>query len=353
MTKTRKSRENPSVRDFIIKNIEKHQGSITSLAAKQFGLSRAAINRYMHRLIAEGILAAHGKTNARVYILKPLVSERFMLERTPYLTEDGIWREKILPHMKGIKKNIIDICQYGFTEMVNNVIDHSQSPDITIAYTQNFNEIEMRVRDSGIGIFEKIQKDFHLDDPRSALLELSKGKLTSDSKNHTGEGIFFTSRMFDTFTILSGHLFYERKKQKDDDWLIEASDENKYHQGTYIKMQIQTAADWTMREVLEQYEGDSYRFRKTHVPVKLGKYPGEQLVSRSQAKRILQRFDKFSEVILDFEGVPEIGQGFADEIFRVFANNNPKTQVFAINTSPDVKKMISHVRDSLQALSED
>ena len=34
------------------------------------------------------------------------------------------------------------------------------------------------------------------------MLELSKGKLTTDSANHSGEGIFFTSRMFDVFLSL-------------------------------------------------------------------------------------------------------------------------------------------------------
>ena len=35
------------------------------------------------------------------------------------------------------------------------------------------------------------------------------------------------------------------------------------------------------------------------------------LVSRSQAKRLCHRFDNFEEVELDFDGVEEIGQGFA------------------------------------------
>jgi hypothetical protein len=49
-------------------------------------------------------------------------------------------------------------------------------------------------------------------------------------------------------------------------------------------------------------------------------YEGESLMSRSQARRLMNRFDRFSEVVLDFTGVNFIGQGFADEIFRVFAN---------------------------------
>ena len=95
--------------------------------------------------------------------------------------------------------------------------------------------------------------------------------------------------------------------------------------------------------MFDQYQSDRILFRKTHVPIKLGNYPGEELVSRSQAKRILTRFDQFSEVLLDFDGVFDIGQAFADEIFRVFRHDHPEIELYAMNLSPDVKKMIDYV----------
>ena len=41
----------------------------------------------------------------------------------------------------------------------------------------------------------------HLLDERHAILELSKDQLTTDPARHTGDGIFFTSRMFDSFDL--------------------------------------------------------------------------------------------------------------------------------------------------------
>lgn len=111
-----------------------------------------------------------------------------------------------------------------------------------------------------------------------------------------------------------------------------------------ITMSISTNANWTTREIYDRYQNEDIGFRKTHVPVKLGKYPGEQLVSRSQAKRVLSRFEKFSEVLLDFDGVPEIGQPFADEIFRVFKNSHPGVNVIAIRTSAAVASMIRQIQ---------
>jgi len=186
-----------------------------------------------------------------------------------------------------------------------------------------------------------------LPDARSALLELAKGKLTSDKKNHAGEGIFFTSRMFDAFSIRSGYLCYVRERQDDDQWLIETEERPNYNVGTAVLMEIATNAERTKRQVFDAYQKDGdvvLAFRKTHVPLKLGKYPNEQLVSRSQAKRVLSRFEDFTEVLLDFEGVSDIGQGFADEIFRVFRNEHPNIEIIAIRTTPEIDAMIAHVR---------
>jgi anti-sigma regulatory factor (Ser/Thr protein kinase) len=332
--------------------VEENPRSVTSLAAQKFGLTRAGIANYMDRLIEDGLVTAEGKTRSRHYQLKPIIDFLLPLERgvMPPWTEDSVWREHILPLIKNVPQNVIDICQYGFTEMLNNVIDHSVSPDAAVSYTQTYTKIVLYVSDHGIGIFNKIQNDFHLADPRTALLELSKGKITSDKKRHAGEGIYFTSRMFNKFSILSGHLYYARLRRDEDDWLIESKDREAETKGTFVTMEISTDANWTMLDVFNQYQGDDIYFRKTHVPVFLGKYPGEQLVSRSQAKRVLARFTDFAEVMLDFTGVSEIGQPFADEIFRVFKTDHPDVKLVALGTNKNIEKMIQYVQSDAATL---
>jgi hypothetical protein len=88
---------------------------------------------------------------------------------------------------------------------------------------------------------------------------------------------------------------------------------------------------------------ETFEFDKTIVPVRLARLGNENLVSRSQAKRLVVRFDQFRRVILDFEGVPEIGQAFADELFRVFANGHPQVSLTTVNTVPSVEHMIRRV----------
>ena len=96
-----------------------------------------------------------------------------------------------------------------------------------------------------------------------------------------------------------------------------------------------------MKEIYDEFaEPEEYAFNKTRVPVRLVRHEGEKLVSRSQAKRLVSRFEKFKTVILDFEKVEEIGQAFADEIFRVFALTHPTVTLIPVNVTEEVNQMI-------------
>lgn len=67
------------------------------------------------------------------------------------------------------------------------------------------------------------------------------------------------------------------------------------------------------------------------------------LVSRSQAKRVLARLDMFETVTLDFDGVTELEQGFADELFRVGLKDLTDVTFEVINAAEDIRKMIKRV----------
>jgi hypothetical protein len=81
------------------------------------------------------------------------------------------------------------------------------------------------------------------------------------------------------------------------------------------------------------------------------RYGDDNLVSRSQAKRLLMRVDRFKTVVLDFSGIASIGQAFADEVFRVFRAKNSGVEVVPIHTSSEVKRMITRA-ESLGALDD-
>jgi hypothetical protein len=98
-------------------------------------------------------------------------------------------------------------------------------------------------------------------------------------------------------------------------------------------------------KIFDQFapEEFDYQFDRTKVQVKLFH---TNYISRSEAKRLLHGLDKFKEIILDFAGVKTIGQGFADEIFRVFQQAHPDISVKSENLSNTLKPIISHVVDN-------
>jgi anti-sigma regulatory factor (Ser/Thr protein kinase) len=241
-------------------------------------------------------------------------------------------------------ENVLDVWHYGFTEMFNNAIDHSGGTLIGIRLRKTATNTELVLYDDGIGIFEKIQTELNLLDERHAILELSKGKLTTDPANHTGEGIFFTSRMFDDFDILSGGVYFSHKFGEKEDWILER---DKFSSGTAVWMKLNNHTARTTKKVFDQFTSDDdIGFTKTVVPVRLAQYGDDKLVSRSQAKRLLARVDRFKTVIFDFQSVDSIGQAFADEVFRVFALKHPEIELLTIKTNSAVKRMIRRARGS-------
>jgi len=337
-------RKTEEIRAFVIANIEDHRGEIVNMVAESFAISRQAAHRHIENMVKENIIVAVGATKGRTYSLAPFVDKTWLFDLIG-LREDDVWRNTVSPELKDVSANIMQICQYGLTEIVNNAIDHSEGTNVAVAVVRTLATITISVQDNGFGIFNKIQRDLKLDDNFHSVLELSKGKLTTDPQKHSGEGIFFTSRMFDEFSILSGNLFFKttsRGEENTRDWLIE--NKGMPAPGTCVEMKIAANSKHTTRQIFDRFSVDGdFGFSRTTVPVFLVQYGGENLISRSQAKRLLARFERFKEIVLDFENVQMIGQAFADEVFRVFKNAHPHTHLSTMNTNEDVSRMIAHV----------
>ena len=330
------------VRKFLIENLGKHPADIVRLTADKFGCSRQAIHKHLDRLITEGAVVVSGRTRNKRYELAALVQWSKQYAPVAGLAEDAVWRNDVASLIGSLPENVLSIWHYGFTEMFNNVIDHSGAGVVSITLTKTAAATTVDIFDNGVGIFKKIQAALNLADERHAVLELAKGKFTTDPANHSGEGIFFSSRMFDRFVIASGEVYFSHEFDEKEDWILQASSASG---GTLVRMFLHNHTARTLKKVFDKFTSDEdYGFTKTVVPVKLMRYGDDNLVSRSQAKRLLSRFDRFKVVVLDFSGVSSIGQAFADEVFRVFNSKHPEVEIVAIHSSSEVKRMISRAQ---------
>jgi anti-sigma regulatory factor (Ser/Thr protein kinase) len=330
------------IRKFILSDVEKHPTDVTARAAEHFGITRQAVNKHLKKLVIEKALTPEGKTRYRSYRLAALSEWSRLFYIVPGLEEDQAWTREVAPALGTLPQNVLDIWHFCFTEMFNNAIDHSGGSTAFVTVARTAANTQMMLMDDGVGIFKKIQLAMDLLDERHAILELAKGKLTTDPEKHTGQGIFFTSRLLDSFDILSGGVFFTHTFGSDEDWILERPQENA---GTAVFMKLNNHSSRTCKTIFEQYSsGDDYGFTKTRVPVKLAQYGEDKLISRSQAKRLVARVDQFKTVYFDFEGVETIGQAFADEIFRVFTKSHPEIEVIPVNANPEVQGMINAAR---------
>ena len=116
--------------------------------------------------------------------------------------------------------------------------------------------------------------------------------------------------------------------------------------GTQVFRSLRRAATHTLRGVFDAHTSgapDDLSFDRTAVPAKLALMGSERLLSRSQARRLVSRVTGFRWVELDFDGVAEIGQAFADELFRVFRHEQPGIMLRAVHCVPAVAAMIRRI----------
>ena len=332
------------IRSFLLDQIPEHPRNIVSRAMQAFNVTRPTIHQHLNKLIRDNQVLKTGRTFGAAYTLVSAFDKNMKFEIVPGLEEHQVWNDTFRPAFVMFPKNILEICEYGFGEILNNAIDHSEGHEVEVDISLKEDHIKIEISDDGIGIFRKIKNARNLASERDSVLQLSKGKLTTDPENHSGEGIFFTSRAVDIFFIGSFGLNYYRAnlEEEEGDWYLDDK-EDPFH-GTVVSMEINIHSTQTLSEVFKRFTIEDAegipRFNKTHILVSLAKQGDERYVSRSQAKRILSGLDKFSEVILDFKNVQTVGQGFVDEVFRVFQNKFPDIKITYRNANENVTFMI-------------
>ncbi len=313
------------------------------------GLSRVYIHRFFKRLKDEGTIILVGKANQAHYLLADgrardqAGRDRLYVHRI--LRNANLSEHAVLHQIKDesavyrrMSSNVAGILDYAFTEMLNNAIEHSQSKVIDVVMARTPDDARFIVSDRGIGIFENIMKKKGLHDHLEAVQDLLKGKQTTAPELHSGEGIFFTSKVADLLAIRSSEKKLVFDNRQDDVYVTDGRPVI----GTRVTFSIATKSHKELGGVFRKFTDDSLEFSKTNVLVRLYR-SGVEYVSRSQARRIVSGLEAFKTIELDFAGLNTIGQGFADEIFRVWKPQHPGIKIVTRNANPNVLFMIRRV----------
>lgn len=341
-------------KSFILKQLQRGRSLKTSDVVKALGISRQTAAQHFRELVNAGRLIKIGSTRSARYVpfskkysAIARVRSRFAKQyKIRKLSEDRVFGE--VAHKINVTRKLsgaaYKIAQYAFTEMLNNAIDHSKAVKVRVEAQLEGGIFAFVVSDRGIGAFESVRKKFKLKNAFEAAEHLLKGKQTTVPKYHSGQGIFFTSRIADHFVLESKEVKLDVNNLIQDVSLLDI----KPVRGTKVVFSLRQKSRKNLKKLFDAYTDSDLVFDKTEVRIRLSKTSGEY-ISRSEARRLLFGLEKFKRIMMDFNGVRGVGQSFADEVFRVFARNHPQLRIEPCHMSPSVTFIINRARrESLQ-----
>ena len=340
-----------SIRQKTLQFILQNKFVKSSDLAKSFNVSRQYASKFLRILVNSGEIIKIGSTRSAQYTMPQFLDELSTYKATKRLLRKNLKEHEVLetfiaefPAFRNASENVQSILRYAFSEMLNNAIEHSGSKNIDVEIAEDHKVIRFVVNDYGVGVFRNVMKKRKLKSPFEAMQDLLKGKTTTAPKAHSGEGIFFTSKVADRFILES---FGKRMRVDNiiDDVFFDQQKPSK--KGTRVIFSISKNNIRHLNSVFQKFQSKSgsYAFDKTEIRVRLF-IMGTVYVSRSQARRILSGLEKFNIILLDFEHVPTVGQAFCDEIFRVFKNKHPKIHIDTENMNEAVRFMVKRAQDN-------
>jgi DNA-binding Lrp family transcriptional regulator len=305
--------------------------------ARLAGVTRQAAYNHVRRMLEEGRLRRQGAGRGTRYVGTWDFRRAYPIAG---LEESAIWEEirDEVPAIRDSSSNVRNLLNYAFTEMLNNAIDHSDGNLAQVAASDRGHTIEVEILDDGVGAFRRVRERWNLPDDLAAVGELAKGKRTTLPQRHSGEGIFFTSKAVDHFVLESGEYRWRVDNVRDD---MSVGKRAQSIRGTRVGFDLDLTTTRTLSDVFQKFSTEgSQKFDRSAFIVRLFE-AGSAFLSRSEAKRLAAGLDEFDEVILDFAGVEEVGQGFVDELFRVWNIEHPGTRLRSVNMNDAVEFMVA------------
>lgn len=320
----------------------KHGDALPQHLMQRLSISRRRAGHVLRQLQAAQWLQSLGTPRQPLHRPGAL---RQVVRRYPLdgLREDLPWRLEFAPCF-ALPAAVHRMAQHAFTELLNNAIEHSGGTQVTVSMRQTPLQLQLLVSDDGCGLFNRIEQSFAIDDPKLAMMELAKGKLSSSPEGHSGHGLFFTSRLADVFDLHANQASFQSRAWDSRGWRPGKSGPVAARPGTSIYLAIAMDTPRTLDAVLREHSLDQtgYAFERTRVPLHL-LAEGQVLASRADAQRVAARLHDFRCVELDFDGVTDIGHGFADELFRVFGRLHPALELVPLRMAPRVAAMVGAV----------
>lgn len=304
--------------------------------ARLLGITAQAVHKHLASLRDQGLARQVGKGRAARWVR--CFDYRLVWELDGALAEFEMWKQAqddMAAELAAANDQARAILNYAVTEVLNNAIDHSGGTRVELLGVFREDYIEITVIDDGVGAFKKVQDHFELNDELEAIAHLAKGQQTTWAERHTGQGLFFSSRAVDVFEVEAGGRVWQVDNLRGDTTVWAGVP----RAGTRVVLRTRMERTLTMKEVFDRHSIEEYAFDRGAVRVALSDH-GTEFVSRSEAQRLGVGLELYGEVELDFANVKAVGQGFVDELFRIWVREHPGTVFTYTNANDEVTFMI-------------
>jgi anti-sigma regulatory factor (Ser/Thr protein kinase) len=303
------------------------------------GVSRQAAHYHLKAMEKRGEVIHEGAGRGGRYRRRSQLAAEYPLDG---LEEHVVWTEEYYA-LKKMDPPVLDnarvkpILDFAFTEMVNNAIDHSGGTVVATRWFLEPDRVAFEVEDDGVGAFRRMRESRGLERDFDSIGEIAKGKQTTAPQRHSGLGIYFSSRMASRFILSSGQLTWTVDNEREDEaigWL------DQERRGTLVRCEVSGTTTTEITDVFDAFsDAETFGFNKSTIRVSL--FGEGDFVSRSEAKRMGAHLETFDLVELDFTGIQQVGQGFVDELFRVWPRDHPGTRLVPVHANPAVVSMIA------------
>lgn len=330
--------EKEKVMRYLLEKISAGKKGIVADTTDAFPVSKSTVYNYLAELIKGGMIAETEESPCGYALVGS--EQTFTYDNGGQLEEDILYRDDILPLFSNYSKETQNVWAYSFCEMMNNAIEHSGAERITVTVRTTALHTEMMISDNGVGIFKNIQAFLRETENKTVSLidcaaYLLAGKFTTNTRRHSGEGIFFTSHALDEFAIFSDGVVFVRDRYDES-----TKADVPRGKGTTVFMKLSNDTKKRMVDVFERFSNVEKGFYRTHIPL-LHLFPSGFPVSRSEARRLTAMLARFTEAVLDFRGIEDVGQAFVHEVFVVWAGENPDFKLTTENENSETKRSLA------------
>ncbi|MCE2660532.1 MAG: ATP-binding protein [Rubrivivax sp.] len=318
-----------------------HGDNLPAELARRLDIGPGQLSALLEQLTQQGWLVAHSQGQQTVY--RPGALRQVALTYAlAGLEEDLPWRRDFAPSFE-LSRTQAQTLGQAVSELLNNAIDHSGGTQVSLSLRQTPHSLQLLVADDGIGLFQHLSETVAISDPALALLELSKGRLTSQPLHHCGHGLLLSARLADVCVVQANGQSWMTRQGDGGAWQSQLFKTTR--NGTSVFLSIARDATRTPESVLSAWRADDTDFSRTCVPLRLlvQDQASTMLHSRADARRVTHRLTTFALAELDFEGIEALGPAFTDELLRVWARSHPQVQLKYLHAAPQVLQALHRV----------